>query len=85
MIVLEGEDAAPPAKPKKKRRRLKPTHAVMLGDKDVPGVDQGFRCFRLLKTGTKWVYLLETGSDPQRVRKCLKELWAQLERKGKRL
>lgn len=70
---------------RRKRQKYKATHAVQLYDNDIAGVDQGFRCFHLLKIGNKWTHLVEVSPDgggDQRARKCDNDLWKKLTRKG---
>lgn len=70
----------------RKRRKHKPTHAVMVMEKDFAGADAGFRCFKLLKTGRLWVYLVETGHLPEpKLRKVEIDQWKRMLRQGGRV
>lgn len=85
-----GNHDAPKVRDAKGRRRFlnlehKATHAVMVGDNDIAGVDQGFRCFRLVSVGRKWTHLIEVvpnADGEQRPRQCENELWTKLVRAG---
>lgn len=68
-----------------KNLEFKATHAVMVYDGDIVGVDQGFRCFHLVNVGYKWTHLIEVVPDAdgaQRKRTCENDLWKKLVRKG---
>jgi hypothetical protein len=81
-----------PARPKKRRKRYRATHAVQLygptskgysqygAAGEFSGADNGFRCFHLLKIGSKWVHLVEVAT--QTLRKCEISVWNKIMRKG---
>ena len=67
-------------KKRRRRKRYKAEYGVQLYDREIVGVAQGYRCFAVVKTGRKWVHLVDTAN--QTAHKCRVELWNKLVRKG---
>jgi hypothetical protein len=72
------------------RRKYRATHAIVLygptskdhskygAGGEFVGADNGFRCFCLLKHGTKWTRIVDTAS--QTARKVENSVWKELSR-----